>query len=88
VGQARILGRLRGVPVRLGAVEFSMDFSVLGVGESMLLLGIDQMRRFKCIVDLERQRLTFGGAGGVDVPFLPPSVDRRSAAELLRCPQM
>merc|ERR1719491_447412 len=30
VGTARILGRLRGIPVRMGVMEFSLDFSVLG----------------------------------------------------------
>lgn len=76
VGQARIHGKLRGIPVCLGHVEFALDFSVLGVDELMLILGIDQMRRFKCIVDLERECLVFGGNGGVEVPFLPPSPQR------------
>merc|ERR1719191_466469 len=50
VGYARILGRLRGVPVRLGThagVEFALDFSVLGVDQELLMLGIDQLRRFE-----------------------------------------
>ena len=33
------------------------------------MLGLDQLRRFKCIIDLEQNVLVFGGAGGVQVPF-------------------
>merc|ERR1740121_1171559 len=71
VGQARILGRLRGIPVKMGHVEFSLDFSVLGVDQQLLILGVDQMRRFRCVLDLDRQLLLFGGRDGVEVPFLP-----------------
>merc|ERR1711924_324739 len=79
VGYARILGRLRGVPVRLGThsgVEFALDFSILGVDQELLMLGIDQMRRFECIIDLQKQCLVFGGSGGSEVAFLPPSPQR------------
>eukprot|EP00980_Cylindrotheca_fusiformis_P005176 scaffold1106_cov126-Cylindrotheca_fusiformis.AAC.2 len=72
VGRARILGRIQNALVTLGHVEFHMEFMVLDVPESLLLLGLDQMRKYKCIVDLEREVLIFGGAGGVEVPMLPP----------------
>merc|ERR1712187_195072 len=77
VGQARILGCIWGVPVKLGHVEFALDFMVLGVSDPLMILGIEQMRRYKCIVDLERKCLVFGGNGGVEVPFLPPLPRRR-----------
>ena len=48
-----------------------MDFIVLDVNEKILLLGLDLMRRYKCILDLERDVLIFGGSGGVEVPLLP-----------------
>ena len=84
VGRARILGKLRGVAVTLDAgVEFALDFSVLDVQDQLLLLGLDQMRRFRCIVDLEKNCLIFGGAGGVNVPFLPPDVAQRRRERLL-----
>ena len=53
VGRARILGKLQNVPVTLGCVEFCLDFVVLEAEDNMLMLGIDQMRRFKCVVDYE-----------------------------------
>lgn len=79
VGHARIVGCLQGVPVRLGSesgVEFALDFSVLDVHQDLLMLGIDQLRRFECIIDLQRQCLVFGGQGGTQVNFLPPDEDR------------
>jgi hypothetical protein len=72
VGTARILGGIRDVLVVLGHVEFYMEFIVLQVPDRLLLLGLDQMRKYKCIVDLEKDILVFGGSGGVEVPMLPP----------------
>mmetsp|Transcript_18848 Transcript_18848/g.54332 ORF Transcript_18848/g.54332 Transcript_18848/m.54332 type:complete len:301 (+) Transcript_18848:139-1041(+) len=73
VGKANIIGRISNVICTLGAghVEFNMDFIVLDVNERILLLGLDLMRRYKCILDLERDVLIFGGSGGVEVPLLP-----------------
>eukprot|EP00490_Sorites_sp_Unknown_P005786 CAMPEP_0114637700 /NCGR_PEP_ID=MMETSP0191-20121206/234_1 /TAXON_ID=126664 /ORGANISM="Sorites sp." /LENGTH=271 /DNA_ID=CAMNT_0001849433 /DNA_START=21 /DNA_END=836 /DNA_ORIENTATION=- len=88
VGTARILGKLRGVPVQIGHVEFALDFSVLGVDQPLLLLGIDQMRRFKCVVNLEKECLIFGGADGVEVPFLPPDNRRRISFRQSGCAPM
>lgn len=73
VGRARIIGRIRGVVCTLGNVEFDMDFVVLDVPDKILLLGLDQLRRFKCVIDLEKEVLVFGGRDGVEVPMLPPS---------------
>merc|ERR1712032_771545 len=70
VGRAAILGKLRNVPVTMGHAEFALDFSVLEMDRTLLLLGVDQMRRFKCVVDLERRCLVFGGSGGLEVPFM------------------
>eukprot|EP00927_Polykrikos_kofoidii_P018326 TRINITY_DN1847_c2_g1_i1.p1 TRINITY_DN1847_c2_g1~~TRINITY_DN1847_c2_g1_i1.p1 ORF type:complete len:301 (+),score=47.92 TRINITY_DN1847_c2_g1_i1:129-1031(+) len=70
-GQARIIGKLLGIPVKIGAAAFVLDASVLTMEQPMLILGMDQMRRYRCIVDLERQVLVFGGSRGIDVAFLP-----------------
>lgn len=88
VGTARILGKLRGVPVKIGHVEFALDFSVLGVDQPLLMLGIDQMRRFRCVVNLERDCLIFGGTDGVEVPFLPSDSKRRISYRQAGCGQM
>jgi hypothetical protein len=70
VGSANILGKLFDVPVKLGQVDFELNFSVLQLDRCELILGLDLMQHFKCLVDLERNSLVFGGAGGVEVPFL------------------
>jgi len=72
VGVALIVGRLRGVPVRLGQVQIAMDFGVLHIKDSFAMLGMDQLQRFKCVLDMEARTVRFGGAlGGYEVPFLP-----------------
>mmetsp|Transcript_19266 Transcript_19266/g.61191 ORF Transcript_19266/g.61191 Transcript_19266/m.61191 type:complete len:157 (+) Transcript_19266:1-471(+) len=86
VGHARILGKLRGIPVQMGHVEFALDFSVLGINDAMLMLGIDQMRRFNCIVDLEGKCLVFGGRDGIEVPFL--TEEPRHTKYSVGCPAM
>lgn len=76
VGTARITGIARNVPCRFNGelMEFAMDFMILELGraERLLLLGLDQMRKYKCLVDLERNVLIFGGSGGLEVPMLEP----------------
>ena len=88
VGQARILGKLSNIAVELGHVEFPMDFIVLDTPDNLLLLGLDLMRRYKCIVDLERDVLIFGGKGGVEVNTLPAENQHISASSQRGCPLM
>lgn len=74
VGRAKISGRIRNVVCTfgIGHVEFLMDFMVLDVQDPLVILGLDQLRKYKCLVDMEREKLVFGGAGGVEVEMLPP----------------
>mmetsp|Transcript_7052 Transcript_7052/g.16323 ORF Transcript_7052/g.16323 Transcript_7052/m.16323 type:complete len:248 (-) Transcript_7052:1205-1948(-) len=73
VGRARISGKLRDVVCAFGQhVEFPMDFIILSVDDPLCIMGLDQMRKYKCLVDLQREKLVFGGTGGVEVDFLPP----------------
>ena len=65
-----------------------MDFSVLEVPDNLLVLGLDLMRRYKCIVDLERDVLIFGGKGGVEVNMLPAEQQHIRARSQLGCPMM
>ena len=59
-------------PAGSGAARISQE-----VQDQLLLLGLDQLRRFRCIIDLEQNVLVFGGAGGVQVPFLAQERVRR-----------
>jgi DNA damage-inducible protein 1 len=69
VGTAPIIGRIENCPVQIGHVEFLLYFSVLEMEDDMLILGIDQMRRFNCLIDLQHNQLIFGGRDGVEVDF-------------------
>mmetsp|Transcript_4370 Transcript_4370/g.7781 ORF Transcript_4370/g.7781 Transcript_4370/m.7781 type:complete len:298 (-) Transcript_4370:53-946(-) len=73
VGRARILGSIRNVVCVFGVghVEFLMDFIVLEVKDPLVIIGLDQLRKYKCLVDVGREKLIFGGAGGVEVEMLP-----------------
>jgi hypothetical protein len=75
VGKAKILGSLRNLVCSFGVghVEFLMDFLVLEVGDPLVIIGLDQLRKYNCLVDMERNKVIFGGAGGVEVDMLPVS---------------
>ena len=70
VGSGNILGIVENVEALIGHVEFRLFFMVIDSHLPCCILGLDQMRRFKCQVDLETDKLVFGGKGGVSVPFL------------------
>lgn len=72
IGKTKIIGKLEKLPCKIGHVEFRLYFLVIELPQDMMILGMDQMRRFKCLIDLENDVLVFGGRGGVEVPFLPP----------------
>lgn len=76
VGQAQIIGIARDIPCTFNGdmMEFSMDFLILEMkpAQQLLIMGLDQLRKYKCLVDLERSILIFGGTGGLEVPMMPP----------------
>lgn len=83
VGRARILGAARDVVCAFGVghVEFLMDFMVLEVNDPLAIIGLDQLRKYNCLVDVGSEKLIFGGVGGVEVDMLPANgtrVDVRS----------
>ncbi len=75
VGRAKISGRIQNVVCAFGDghVEFLMDFMVLDITELLVIIGLDQLRKYKCLVDVGSGRLIFGGTGGVAVEMLPPN---------------
>lgn len=78
VGRAKISGRIRNVVCAFGDghVEFLMDFMVLDISELLVIIGLDQMRKYNCLVDVGSGHLIFGGTGGVAVEMLPPNASR------------
>mmetsp|Transcript_74381 Transcript_74381/g.210093 ORF Transcript_74381/g.210093 Transcript_74381/m.210093 type:complete len:181 (-) Transcript_74381:25-567(-) len=74
VGHARVLGRLRGVPVRFGELELAVDFAVLDGSQmpsaNLAILGLDQLAVHHMVVDFSERRLRVGGCEGYAVRFL------------------
>lgn len=71
VGSTNIIGVVENVAMRISHIEFRVFFMVIDSQMPCCILGLDQLRRFKCLVDLDDECLIFGGKGGVTVPFLP-----------------
>jgi DNA damage-inducible protein 1 len=71
VGSSPIVGIVEHVTCRIGDVGFRSFFLVLEGSMPYCILGLDQMRRFNCVVDVGGNALIFGGRDGVSVPFLP-----------------
>mmetsp|Transcript_25705 Transcript_25705/g.56369 ORF Transcript_25705/g.56369 Transcript_25705/m.56369 type:complete len:229 (-) Transcript_25705:618-1304(-) len=70
VGSSNILGIIENVELMVSHVELRLFFVVIDSALPCCILGLDQMRRFKCLIDLDSNVLIFGGKGGVSVPFL------------------
>mmetsp|Transcript_3776 Transcript_3776/g.4185 ORF Transcript_3776/g.4185 Transcript_3776/m.4185 type:complete len:228 (+) Transcript_3776:61-744(+) len=70
IGTSSIIGIVKNVELLVGHVEFRLFFMVIDSKLPCCILGLDQMRRFKCLIDLDENVLTFGGKNGVSVPFL------------------
>jgi len=83
VGSVQIRGILENVACQIGHVEFRLYFLVLESDDPWLILGLDQMRRFRCLVDLDANVLVFGGRDGVSIPFLEPDVAAAAIARKL-----
>jgi hypothetical protein len=82
-GTANILGLLENVSCQIGHVEFRLFFLVLDTERPYLILGLDQMRRFSCVLDLENNQLLFGGRDGVSAPFLDRELAHAAATRPL-----
>lgn len=80
VGATSIVGLLENVVCLINYVEFRLYFLVLDSNDPWLILGLDLMRRYKCVVDLEKNVLVFGGREGVEVPFLDAEMAGEAAA--------
>jgi len=73
VGSARLLGRIHHVNIHLGTdvepVVIACAVSVIDHPNLQLLLGLDMLRRHRCVVDLDRDVLMVGGISGSIVSF-------------------
>jgi DNA damage-inducible protein 1 len=52
IGSAKIIGRIHVAPMRIGQSFFSSSFTVLENQSIELLIGLDMLRKHKCLIDL------------------------------------
>jgi hypothetical protein len=93
IGQARVLGKLRGIVVKFGELELEVDFQILDGSQmpmpNLALLGLDQLAVHHMVVDLDVRVLRIGGCEGYSVRMLEdyeiPMDFRPNAAMAQRC---
>ncbi|KAG7357831.1 aspartyl protease [Nitzschia inconspicua] len=83
VGSSQIVGIVENVELFINHVEFRLYFMVIDTTMPCCILGLDQLRKYKCQVDLDSDELVFGGKGGVSVPFLPQEEARLVAQQMI-----
>ena len=88
VRSSNILGIVEHVNCMIGHVEFRLFFMVLEGNMPYCILGLDQMRRFRCNVDLDEDVLVFGGTGRVSVPFLRKEEAAIAARQMMASSQL
>ncbi len=72
VGSAPIIGRVHMTQLKLGGTFFPCTFTVLEKDDIDFLLGLDMLKRHRCVLDLSQNVLRLEGANGHEVvPFLP-----------------
>ncbi|KAJ4461782.1 putative Protein DDI1 2 [Paratrimastix pyriformis] len=69
VGQCKILGRVHMAPLKIGGSVLPSSFTVLESQGQDFLLGLDNLKRHQCVVDLKENVLRVGSSGET-VPFL------------------
>eukprot|EP00123_Amoebidium_parasiticum_P011303 comp20635_c0_seq1/m.26710 comp20635_c0_seq1/g.26710 ORF comp20635_c0_seq1/g.26710 comp20635_c0_seq1/m.26710 type:complete len:397 (-) comp20635_c0_seq1:204-1394(-) len=69
VGQAKIVGRVHMVDVKIGTDFLPCSFSILENQDVDMLLGLDMLKRHQCCIDLKRSVLHIGTTGA-ETPFL------------------
>lgn len=71
VGSSEILGGIEELPIKLGAMNFFNNFSIIKNSRCDLLIGLDVLRKFQCEISMKRKNLKlFFKADSTEVPFL------------------
>lgn len=71
IGEANVVGVLHDILLHVGNAKLVTSFYVFSVQDDVVLLGVDTLSRYKCVLDLDRNVLMVGGLHGISVPFLP-----------------
>jgi DNA damage-inducible protein 1 len=72
VGTAKILGKIHMTQMKCGSSFFPVSVTVMENSDVDFLLGLDMLRRHRCLIDLSENCLRMEGSAGIEsVPFLP-----------------
>ena len=69
VGTGKILGRIHQVRIEVQGQHIPVAITVMEQESMPFLFGLDNMRRFRCCIDLEKNELRFSSEG-IACPFL------------------
>lgn len=72
VGTQNIVGRVHCVQLQIAGAFLQMSVSVLADQQMDILIGLDMLKRYQCVINLRRNVLEIGSAN-VETPFLPES---------------
>lgn len=72
VGTQHILGRVHCVQLQIAGAFLQMSVSVLEDQQMDILIGLDMLKRYQCIINLRRNVLEIGSVN-VETAFLPES---------------
>ena len=66
VGQAESVGRIHGTMIEIGGVALKCSITIVDSGADFIF-GCDQLRRHRCVIDLDKNALR---VGSIEVPFV------------------
>jgi len=82
IDSGKTLGEILAVPVSVNNFEMKLDFLVTNAPHHHIVLGVNELQKYKCIIDLANNHIKFGGHDGEEVQFLKENEIRKVQSHL------